>query len=321
MLWQDAEAADVAGEGDATPPPSELAQAATGLWEKARTGNFDEITLAEVWTIAQPIVVAIVLIVIVLLLAGWARRLTVKGATKARVEITLAKFFGNLVKWAILVIGAVTVLQTLGVEATSFAAVLAAMGFAIGLALSGTLGNVAAGVMLLIFRPYRVGDVIKVNDITAKVDEIELFTTTFDTFDNRRIIMPNSQIFGNTIENISHHKTRRVDVAVGTAYEADIDTVRETLMAAAMAVEGRIEDPAPVVYLNELGDSSISWAVRVWVNAPDFWAVKDRLTRDVKYALHKAGIGIPFPQRDINFSGPIEVRLAERSGSSERSER
>ena len=183
-----------------------------------------------------------------------------------------------------------------------------------------TLGNVAAGVMLLVFRPYKVGDVVKVNDVTAKVDEIELFTTTFDTFDNRRIIMPNSEIFGNTIENISYHKTRRVDVAVGTAYEADIDTARQTLMAAAMAVEGRIEDPAPVVYLNELGDSSINWTLRVWVNAPDFWAVKDRLTRDVKYALDKAGIGIPFPQRDLNFSGPIEVRLAERKGSSERSE-
>lgn len=319
MLWQDEGAAE-ATEGDATPVPSEFEQAATGLWEKISNGNLNQITLAEVWTITQPIVIAIVLIVVVLLLAGWAKRLTVKATTKARIEVTLAKFFGNLVKWAILVMGAVTILQTFGVEATSFAAVLAAMGFAIGLALSGTLGNVAAGVMLLVFRPYKVGDVVKVNDVTAKVDEIELFTTTFDTFDNRRIIMPNSEIFGNTIENISYHKTRRVDVAVGTAYEADIDTARQTLMAAAMAVEGRIEDPAPVVYLNELGDSSINWTLRVWVNAPDFWAVKDRLTRDVKYALDKAGIGIPFPQRDLNFSGPIEVRLAERKGSAERSE-
>lgn len=319
MLWQDEGAAE-ATEGDATPVPSEFEQAATGLWEKISSGDLNQITLAEIWTIAQPIVIAIVLIVVVLLMAGWAKRLTVKATTKARIEVTLAKFFGNLVKWAILVMGAVTILQTFGVEATSFAAVLAAMGFAIGLALSGTLGNVAAGVMLLVFRPYKVGDVVKVNDVTAKVDEIELFTTTFDTFDNRRIIMPNSEIFGNTIENISYHKTRRVDVAVGTAYEADIDTARQTLMAAAMAVEGRIEDPAPVVYLNELGDSSINWTLRVWVNAADFWAVKDRLTRDVKYALDKAGIGIPFPQRDLNLSGPIEVRLAERKGSSERSE-
>lgn len=308
MYWQDEEA-DLGAQGAEGDVTTDFEQAATGLWEKVGDGQFDQITMAEVWTILQPIVIAVVLIVIILLVAKWAKSLTVKAITKARVEVTLAKFFGNLVKWAILVMGAVTILQTFGVEATSFAAVLAAMGFAIGLALSGTLGNVAAGVMLLVFRPYRVGDVVNVNGVTAKVDEIELFTTILDTFDNRRIIMPNSEIFGNTIENISHHKTRRVDVAVGTAYEADIDTVRQTLMAAAMAVEGRIEEPAPVVYLNELGDSSISWAVRVWVNASDFWPVKDRLTRDVKYALDKAGIGIPFPQRDLNFSGPIEVKM------------
>ncbi|MFI4917211.1 MAG: mechanosensitive ion channel family protein [Phycisphaerales bacterium JB060] len=312
MYWQDEEA-DLGAQGAEGAETTDFEQAATGLWEKVGDGQFNQITMLEVWTILQPIVIAIVLIVIVLLVAKWAKSLTVKAVTKARVEITLAKFFGNLVKWAILLMGAVTILQTFGVEATSFAAVLAAMGFAIGLALSGTLGNVAAGVMLLVFRPYRVGDVVNVNGVTAKVDEIELFTTILDTFDNRRIIMPNSEIFGNTIENISHHKTRRVDVAVGTAYDADIDTARETLMAAAMAVEGRLEDPAPVVYLNELGDSSISWAVRVWVNAADFWPVKDRLTRDVKYALDKAGIGIPFPQRELNLSGPIEVRLAEGS--------
>lgn len=279
------------------------------LWEKISNGNFDQITLPEVWSIAQPIVVAIVLIIVVLLVAGWARKLTIKATSKARVEITLAKFFGNLVKWAIMIMGAVTILQTFGVEATSFAAVVAALGFAIGMAMSGTLGNVAAGVMLLIFRPYRVGDVINVNGVTAKVEEIELFTTTFDTPDNRRIIMPNSAIFGNTIENVSHHATRRADVSVGTAYEADIDQARAALMAAASNVEGRLPDQDPVIYLSELGGSSIDWSVRVWVNAADYWAVKERLTRDVKYALDKAGIGIPYPQRDIHVPNAIKVSL------------
>lgn len=285
-------------------------QDSTGqLWEKISSGNFDQITLPEIWSIAQPIVVAIVLIVVVLLIAGWARKLTIKATSKARVEITLAKFFGNLVKWAILIMGAVTILQTFGVEATSFAAVVAALGFAIGMAMSGTLGNVAAGVMLLIFRPYRVGDVISVNGVTAKVEEIELFTTTFDTPDKRRIIMPNSAIFGNTIENVSHHPTRRVDVSVGTAYEADIDQARAALMEAARNVEGRLPEEEPVIYLSELGGSSIDWAVRVWVNAADYWAVKERLTRDVKYALDKAGIGIPYPQRDIHVPNAIKVSL------------
>lgn len=292
---------------ETTPPP--IKDAAARLWEKISNGNFNEITLPEIWTIAQPIVVAIVLIIVVLLIAGWARKLTIKATSKARVEITLAKFFGNLVKWAILIMGAVTILQTFGVEATSFAAVVAALGFAIGMAMSGTLGNVAAGVMLLIFRPYRVGDVINVNGVTAKVEEIELFTTTFDTPDKRRIIMPNSEIFGNTIENVSHHKTRRVDVSVGTAYEADIDQARAALTEAARSVDGRLPEEDPVVYLGGLGDSSIDWSVRVWVNAADYWAVKERLTRDVKYALDKAGIGIPYPQRDIHVPNAIKVSL------------
>lgn len=307
MFLQDEGTTDPATQEVSVSPP--IKDAAARLWEKLSSGNFADITVPEVWAVAQPIVVAIVLIVVVLILAGWAKRLTVKATTKARVELTLAKFFGNLVKWAIMVIGALTVLQTVGVEITSFAAVIAAMGFAIGLALSGTLGNVAAGVMLLIFRPYRVGDVINVNGITAKVDEIELFTTTFDTPDKRRIIMPNGEIFGNTIENVSHHKTRRVDVSVGTAYEADIDQARVALTEAARNVEGRLPEEEPVVYLGGLGDSSIDWSVRVWVNAADYWAVKERLTRDVKYALDKAGIGIPFPQRDIHVPNAIKVSL------------
>lgn len=309
MYMQDEVDPAATGEEVVEKPLSELEVAATGLWEKMSNGDFDQITVPEVWAVVQPIVIAIVLIVVVLLLATWAKRLTIKATTKARVEITLAKFFGNLVKWAILVVGALTVLQTVGVEITSFAAVIAAMGFAIGLALSGTLGNVAAGVMLLIFRPYRVGDVISVNGVTAKVDEIELFTTTFDTPDKRRIIMPNGDIFGNTIENVSHHKTRRVDVSVGTAYDADIDQARAALMEAARNVEGRLPEEEPVVYLSELGESSINWSVRVWANTPDFWAVKERLTRDVKYALDKADIGIPFPQRDIHVPKAIRVSL------------
>lgn len=308
MFMQD-DGASAPTTGEEVQEVPAIQEAAVGLWGKISDGRFSEITIPEIWAVAQPIVVAIVLIIIVLLIASWARKLTVKATTKARVEITLAKFFGNLVKWAIMVMGAVTILQTFGVEATSFAAVLAALGFAIGLALSGTLGNVAAGVMLLIFRPYRVGDVISVNGVTAKVDEIELFTTTFDTPDKRRIIMPNSSIFGSTIENVSHHTTRRVDVAVGTAYDADIDKAREALMEAARNVEGRLPEEEPVVYLGGLGDSSIDWSVRVWVNTADFWAVKDRLTRDVKYALDKADIGIPFPQRDIHVPNAIKVSL------------
>lgn len=300
-----------AADGQPSPtPPTELEAAAMGLWQKITSGNFAGITMPEIWAVVEPVVVALVLIIVIMLVAGWAKRLTIKATTKARVEATLAKFFGNLIKWAILVIGGLTVLQTVGIEITSFAAVIAAMGFAIGLALSGTLGNVAAGVMLLVFRPYRVGDVISVNGITAKVDEIELFTTTFDTPDNRRIVMPNGSIFGSTIENVTHHKTRRVDINVGTAYNADLDTVREVLLSAARAVEGRDQAQDPIIYLSDLGDSSINWSVRVWAPTADFWAVKERLVRGVKYALDNAGISIPFPQRELHLAEPLRVRVS-----------
>ncbi len=308
ILQEGADGGAGAGAGETT-DPNPVAEKASGLLDNLINGNFDQITANDIWAVAQPVVVALVLIVVVLFLAGWARRLTIKATTKARVEITLSKFFGNLVKWAILVLGGISVLSTFGVEMTSFAAVLAALGFAIGLALSGTLGNVAAGVMLLVFRPYRVGDVISVNGVTAKVDEIELFTTTFDTPDNRRIIMPNSSIFGSTIENVTHHGTRRVDIAVGTAYEADIDKAREVMMAAAKGIEGRDTSQDPVIYLSELGGSSIDWAVRVWAPTADYWAIKERMVRDIKYALDEAGIGIPYPQRDIHVPEAIQVKV------------
>ncbi|MCA9300264.1 MAG: mechanosensitive ion channel [Phycisphaerales bacterium] len=253
--------------------------------------------------VGLPILKALVLIVVVLLISGWAKKIVTGMTTKARVDVTLAKFFGNMAKWAIMVLGVLTILNTFGVDITSFAAVVAALGFAVGMALSGTLGNFAAGVMLLIFRPFKVGDVISVAGTTGKVEEIELFTTTFDTPDRRRIIVPNGSIFGSTIENISHHPTRRVDVAVGTEYAADLDKTREVLMAAARGVEGRLENEDPIVFLSELGGSSIDWSVRVFSNAADYWAVRERLTRDVKVALDNAGIGIPFPQMDVHFPG------------------
>lgn len=159
--------------------------------------------------------------------------------------------------------------------------------------------------MLLIFRPFKVGDVVSVSGVTGTVCEIDLFVTTFDTPDNRRIIVPNGSIFGSTIENISHHTTRRVDVAVGSDYGADIDTTREVLLQAAANVEHAHTDPPPSVVLSELGASSIDWTVRVWVDAANYWAVKDALTRAVKYALDQANIGIPFPQMDVHVQQTV----------------
>lgn len=270
-------------------------------------GDFGSHTWLLFWgSVGKPVLLAIVLIIAVFLAAGWVSKLAGKAVRKARVEETLARFLTMITRYLVLIAGGVAILGTLGVETTSFAAVLAAVGFAIGMAMSGMLGNIASGIMLLIFRPFKVGDVVDAAGVKGTVYEIGLFTTAFDTFDNRRIIVPNNEIFGGNIENVSHHATRRVDVAVGTEYRADIDKTREVLMAAAKGTESILSDPEPVVYLNELGSSSINWAVRVWVNAGDYWAVKDALTRDVKYALDEAAIGIPFPQMDVHIDGGIK---------------
>ena len=180
----------------------------------------DGISRDELWLIwsdyGLPTIKAIVLILIVLIASRWVRAIILKVARKAKVDETLARFFANMGKYAIMLLGGLAVLGMYGIDTTSFAAVIAAMGFAVGMAMSGLLGNFAAGIMLLIFRPFKIGDVISAGGVTGKVEAIELFSTVFDTPDNRRIVVPNGSIYGGTIENITHHSTRRVDVAVGS---------------------------------------------------------------------------------------------------------
>jgi small conductance mechanosensitive channel len=238
------------------------------------------------------------------MVARWAGNRVGRTAAK-RLDPTLSTFFGSIVKYAVLAMGLLGCLRVFGFETTSFAALLGAGGLAIGLALQGTLSNFSAGVMLLVFRPFKVDDVISVAGITAKVVELSLFTTAFDTVDNRRIIVPNGAIFGSTIDNYTHHPIRRVDVGVGTDYGADLKEARKVLLASASAVSGVLADPAPAVYLKELGGSSIDWQVRVWCNTPDYFAVKDAVTEAVKYGLDTASIGIPFPQMDVHLDAPL----------------
>ncbi len=311
-MFQVAEEAVSAAE-TATTEAAAVAAAAPSAGEglgdlvaRVSDGDMSGETWILAWeTVGMPVAKAIILILLVIIVAGWVKRMATKACRKAKVEDTLARFLGNMIRYLVLFAGGIAILGTLGVETTSFAAILAAAGFAIGMAMSGMLGNVAAGVMLLFFRPFKVGDVANAGGTTGKVIEIGLFTTTFDTPDNRRIIVPNGSIFGGTIENVSFHDTRRVAVAVGTDYGADIDKTREVLVAAAAACTGVHQDPAPAAVLTGLGGSSIDWSVRVWCDAADFWAVSDQLTRDVKYALDNADIGIPYPQMDVHLDGKV----------------
>ena len=244
---------------------------------------------------------ALVLLVIGWIAAGWVGMVVRKAVGRAGLDETICRFLGKLARWALLLLVLVACLTIFGVESTSFAAVIGSAGLAIGLALQGTLGNFASGIMLLMFRPFNVGDVIQVAGETGTVNAIELFTTTLDSFDNRRFIIPNGQIFGSTIENITFHPHRRAEVAVGVSYTADIDRTREVLMQAAYTVPGSLESPNPAVVLLELGDSTVNWSVRVWAPTAEFGSVKQATVRAVKLALDEADIEIPFPQIDVHL--------------------
>lgn len=260
---------------------------------------------------------AIVLLLLTFLVASWARSATRRSLERSNLDVMLVSFFSALARYTVLILGGLAVLSVFGISVASFAAILAAAGFAVGLALQGTLSHFAAGVMLLLFRPFAVGDVVSVTGIKGKVVEIGLFTTLFDTPDNRRIIVPNGAIFGSTIENVSHHDTRRVDVAVGTDYDSDLGQTRSVLEDVVTSVEGGLLDPAPQVYLSELGGSSIDWSVRVWTASSDYWSVRERLTNELKEALDAQGIGIPYPQMDVHLDPPpftdVQVQSAEHS--------
>ncbi len=234
------------------------------------------------------------------LIAGWVSRITLAGCNTAKLDLTVGTFFARMAKWLILLLTGLFVLSKFGIETASFAVVIGSAGLAIGLALQGTLANFASGIMLLIFRPYRVGDVVTVAGQTGKVNELELFTTIMDTPDNRRIIVPNGTIFGSVIENITHHATRRVDIPVGVDYSADIDQTRQVLETAAAAIPGILTDPAPQIVLGGLGDSAVDWTVRVWCNAQDYWPTREAAIRATKMGLDAAQIGIPFPQMDVH---------------------
>jgi small conductance mechanosensitive channel len=263
-----------------------------------------------------PILGVMVLLFVAWIASRWVGRLVGGAMRRARVDETLTKFSAKLSKWVVLMMAAIACLGVFGVETTSFAAVIGAAGLAIGLAFQGTLANFSSGVMLLIFRPFKVGDLIEVAGELGTVDEIELFTSTLDTKDNRRIIIPNSQIFGAVIENLSANSTRRVDVAVGVSYDADVDETREVLTQAAERIPGRRHDPPPQVILLNLGGSSVDWEVRVWTTPDEYWDIRDAAIREVKLALDAAGIGIPYPQMDVHFDRGTAIAM----GSHDRSE-
>ncbi len=220
---------------------------------------------------------------------------------KRSLDPIITSFVVNLAYIGLLAFVVLAALEVVGVKTTSFAAVIAAAGLAIGLALQGSLSNFAAGFLLIIFRPFKKGDYIEAGGTAGVVEEIQVFTTVMKTPDNKKVIVPNSGIMGGNIINYSAHATRRVDWVFGVSYADDIDKVKATIKRVIEA-EPRIHaDPAPVIVLSSLGDSSVNFTARAWVNVPDFWNVFFETNEKMKKAFDAEGISIPFPQRDIHL--------------------
>ena len=232
-------------------------------------------------------------------------RFIAKGIQKAmqsrKVDKILDSFVSNLAYWAMMMFVIIATINQIGVQTTSLIAIMGAAGLAIGLAMQGSLANFAAGVLIVMFRPYRVGDFVEAAGISGTVVQVQILTTVLKTGDNKQIVVPNGQIMGSIITNYSAHDTRRVELTVGVSYDDDIDKVRSTLQDLIDADERVFKDPAPLIAVSELADSSVNFTVRIWVNSSDYSAVKYGLTEAIKKRFDKEGISFPYPQRDVHL--------------------
>lgn len=251
---------------------------------------------------------------IAILIIGWIAAGWIAGgmrralARSTYIDETLRGFLSSLVKYAILAFVVIAVLNQFGVQTTSLIAVFGAAGLAIGLALQGTLSNISAGVMLLIFRPIKVGQYVTVAGQSGTVVNMDLFTVELATPDNVQIIIPNASVWGQAVINYSHHSTRRADFSLGVSYDDSIDTAMSAIHEVLGGDSRIMKEPAPQVAVGELADNSVNVVVRAWVSADDYWPVKFDLTKAFKETLEARGITIPFPQRTVHV---VERTAAE----------
>ena len=235
--------------------------------------------------------------ILIWIIGSWIIKMIIKGVRKAMTaasyDESLKKFLLNLISWVFKIVLIIVVLGTVGIETTSFAAILAAAGLAIGLALQGSLGNFAGGVLIMIFKPIKIGDLIEAQGEVGVVKEIEIFTTKLTGLSNKEIIIPNGALSNGNIVNYTTEGTRRVDLVYGVGYDSDIKQTKAVFDKVLSAHPKILKEPAPTVALSELGDSSLNFVVRPWCNAEDYWAVYFEITEQVKEALDAAGIEIP----------------------------
>ncbi len=249
-------------------------------------------------------------------IASWAQQRVTRGLRERRFDDTLSIFFGNVLRWTLLVAAVLACLSIFGIETTSFAAIIGAAGLAIGLGFQGTLSNFASGVMLLVFRPFKVGDYVVAGGKEGVVAEIGLFVTNLDTLDNRRICVSNTAIMGGPIENYNEHAVRRVDIDVNIASSEDVDATRQALEAAAMGVPGR-DARGSEVFLKGFAPGAVQWQVRVWAASSAYWAVWQATVRNINYELGRMHIKMPTAAMNVALSGAVAPATwpAEKSGT------
>ena len=268
--------------------------------------GFDVTALtAQAQTLGVDFGVRIIVALLIFYIGRMIARSLSKGVRKVlaarEVDKILETFVSNLVYWALLVVVIIAAIDRLGIETTSLIAVMGAAGLAVGLALQGSLSNFAAGVLIVIFRPYRVGDFVEAAGVSGSVEQVQILTTILKTPDNKQIIVPNSAIMSSIITNFSANETRRVDLTIGVSYDDDLDKVQKTLQEIVDADERILKDPACVIRVHELADSSVNFVVRPWVASGDYWGVYWDLTETIKKRFDQDGISFPFPQQDVHI--------------------
>jgi small conductance mechanosensitive channel len=227
---------------------------------------------------------------------------------KAKVDISLQRFLASLVGAILKVLLFISVIDMVGIKTTSFVAIVGAAGLAVGLALQGSLANFAGGVLILLFKPFKVGDFIEAQGYAGSVKAIRIFNTILKTGDNKNIFIPNGPLSGGSITNYSTETTRRVDMVFGIGYDDDIKKTKDVLYQLIKADERILDDPAPLVVVSELADSSVNFTVRVWCKSADYWGIYFDMHENVKLEFDKQGISIPFPQQDVHLHTVMEAQ-------------
>lgn len=254
-----------------------------------------------------PILWAVVILIVGRIVAGVASKLIAGAMTKSKIEETLVKFAANISYALFMVFVVLAALEKVGVPTTNFTAILAAASLAIGFALKDSLSNFASGVMMIVFRPFKVGDFVEAGGVAGTVEEIQIFTTQLRTGDNKTMIVPNGQITGGAITNYSLKPTRRIDMVIGVGYGDDLKKTRAVLESILAADERVLEDPVPTIGVSELADSSVNFVVRPWVKTADYWDVLFHLQETIKLRFDEEGVSIPFPQRDVHVINEANV--------------